>query len=168
MDWSPPGSSIHGILQARVLEWLAISPGIKAGSPTLLADALPSEPPVWATKWGKTEYLLKDYCPAPKYTSKGLHQVRPISMCLLAIYTCHLHTWMCLSNDLQIYETVFYHWNIFVIKLPCILDTINLSNLCTANIFLVHGLLMNIFICILILMKFTFFLLFGISCLLDV
>ena len=25
MDWSPPGSSVHGILQARVLEWVAIS-----------------------------------------------------------------------------------------------------------------------------------------------
>ena len=26
MDCSPPGSSIHGIFQARVLEWVAISP----------------------------------------------------------------------------------------------------------------------------------------------
>ena len=25
MDSSPPGSSVHGILQARVLEWVAIS-----------------------------------------------------------------------------------------------------------------------------------------------
>ena len=25
MDWSPPGSSVHGILQARILEWVAIS-----------------------------------------------------------------------------------------------------------------------------------------------
>ena len=25
MDYSPPGSSIHGILKARILEWLAIS-----------------------------------------------------------------------------------------------------------------------------------------------
>ena len=25
MDWSPPGSSIHGILQARILEWVVIS-----------------------------------------------------------------------------------------------------------------------------------------------
>ena len=25
MDYSPPGSSIHGILQARILEWVAIS-----------------------------------------------------------------------------------------------------------------------------------------------
>ena len=23
MDWSPPGSSVHGILQARILEWIA-------------------------------------------------------------------------------------------------------------------------------------------------
>ena len=25
VDWSPPGSSVHGILQARILEWVAIS-----------------------------------------------------------------------------------------------------------------------------------------------
>ena len=41
-----------GILQARILEWVAISfprdlpdPGIKPGSPALQADSLPSEPP---------------------------------------------------------------------------------------------------------------------------
>ena len=52
MDCSPPGSSIHGILQARVLEWVAISfsrdlpdPGFEPGSPALRADALPFEPP---------------------------------------------------------------------------------------------------------------------------
>ena len=26
MDGSPPGSSVHGILQARILEWVAIPP----------------------------------------------------------------------------------------------------------------------------------------------
>ena len=25
MDCSPPGSSVHGIFQARILEWVAIS-----------------------------------------------------------------------------------------------------------------------------------------------
>ena len=52
VDWSPPGYSVHGILQARILEWVAISfsrgssrPRIKPGSPTSQADALPSEPP---------------------------------------------------------------------------------------------------------------------------
>ena len=52
MNCSPLGSSVHGILQARILEWVAIpffrdlpSPGIKPRSPALQADSLPSEPP---------------------------------------------------------------------------------------------------------------------------
>ena len=52
MNCSPPGSSLHGILQARVLKWVAISfsrdlpdPGIEPGSPALQADTLTSEPP---------------------------------------------------------------------------------------------------------------------------
>ena len=51
MDCSPSGSSVHGILQARVVEWVAISfsgdlpnPGIKPRSSALRADTLPSEP----------------------------------------------------------------------------------------------------------------------------
>ena len=42
VDCSPPGSSVYGIFQARVLEWVAISfsrdlpdPGIEPGSPAL-------------------------------------------------------------------------------------------------------------------------------------
>ena len=52
MDCSLQGSSIHGIFQARVLEWVAISfsrglpdPGIEPRSPALQADTLLSEPP---------------------------------------------------------------------------------------------------------------------------
>ena len=51
VDCSPPGSSVHGISQARILEWVAISTGdlpdqgIEPRSPTLQADALTSEPP---------------------------------------------------------------------------------------------------------------------------
>ena len=52
MDYSLPGSAVHGIFQAIVLEWIAISfssgssnPGIKPGSLSLQTDALPSEPP---------------------------------------------------------------------------------------------------------------------------
>ena len=44
MDCSLSGSSVHGIFQARVLEWIAISFS-GGGSPALQADALPSEPP---------------------------------------------------------------------------------------------------------------------------
>ena len=52
VDCSLPGSSVHGILQARTLEWVAISfsrgsswPRIEPGYPALQADALTSEPP---------------------------------------------------------------------------------------------------------------------------
>ena len=52
MDCSPPGSSVHGILQARILEWVAISssrglphPGIEPRSPALRAYSLLFEPP---------------------------------------------------------------------------------------------------------------------------
>ena len=52
MDCSPPRSSVHGILQARILEWVAIffsrdlpNPVIEPGSPALQADSLLSEPP---------------------------------------------------------------------------------------------------------------------------
>ena len=56
MDSSPPGSSVHGVLEARILEWVAIAlswrspqPGLEPGSPALQADSLASEPPVKPT-----------------------------------------------------------------------------------------------------------------------
>ena len=52
MDHSPPVSSVHGILQAAILEWVAIpppgnlpDPGIEPESPVLQADSLPYERP---------------------------------------------------------------------------------------------------------------------------
>ena len=54
MDCSLPGSCVHGILQARILEWVAclppgdlLGPGIEPGSPALQADSLLTE------LWGK-------------------------------------------------------------------------------------------------------------------
>ena len=51
MDCSPPGSYVRGILQARILEWVAISfsrgssqPRDEPESPTFQADSLLSEP----------------------------------------------------------------------------------------------------------------------------
>ena len=54
--YSPPGSSVHGISQARFLEWIAISfsrrlpnPGIELMSPAFQVVSLPAEPP-WLPK----------------------------------------------------------------------------------------------------------------------
>ena len=69
MDCSPPGSSVHGILQVRILEWVAMPfsrgsslPGIESRSPELQADSLPFGPP------GKPVWHIADtyqtHCPS--------------------------------------------------------------------------------------------------------
>ena len=52
MDCSPPGSSVHGILQARILEWVAVyffrdlpDPGIGLRSPVMAGGFFTTEPP---------------------------------------------------------------------------------------------------------------------------
>ena len=58
MDSSPSGSSVHGIFQARMLEWAAISfcRGC-SGSPALQEDSLPSEPP----RTPKTDHMIQQF-----------------------------------------------------------------------------------------------------------
>ena len=50
MDYSLPGSSVHGILQVKKLEWVAFpspgdlpNPGMEPSSLTLQTDSLPAE-----------------------------------------------------------------------------------------------------------------------------
>ena len=53
MDCSPPGSSVRGILQARILEWVCHfllqeifpTPGIEPRSPALASGFVTTEPP---------------------------------------------------------------------------------------------------------------------------
>ena len=69
MVCGPPGSSVHGILQAEVLEWVAIpcsrgssQPRDQSWSPALWVDSLPSEPPgspTYLTVMTKTEAKLQ-------------------------------------------------------------------------------------------------------------
>ena len=94
MDCSPPGSSVHGILQARILEWVAIAstgelpnPGITPGSPAWQVDSLLSEPPgqpswsdhleqgssrsrIWCLRtWGEADIIIKEI----KSTVNAMH-----------------------------------------------------------------------------------------------
>ena len=63
MECSPPGSSIHGIFQARMLEWIAI-PFSKGSSPSrdwiqvsqIAGDSLHSEPP-WFLQIAKDLFI---------------------------------------------------------------------------------------------------------------
>ena len=59
VDCSPPGSSVHGVLQARILEWVAISfsrgssSGIEPTSPALQASLYGT------VKWGSRKQNLE-------------------------------------------------------------------------------------------------------------
>ena len=90
LDCRPPGFFVCGILQARILEWVAIpSPGdlpnlgIELGSPALQAGFLPSEPP--ERVWGRTkreslhsEWRPKNLLEAPEGSKKtSIGQARP-------------------------------------------------------------------------------------------
>ena len=85
MDCSLPGFSVHGIFQARTLEWVAIffsrylpNPGIKPRSPALQADALPSEPSE-KPKQVKVKAIQSclTLCNPVDYTVQGILQSTP-------------------------------------------------------------------------------------------
>ena len=53
MDWSLPGSSVHGIFQARILEWVAISFSRRSSQPrdwTQVSHIVGRRFTVWATR----------------------------------------------------------------------------------------------------------------------
>ena len=50
VDYSPPGSFVHGTCQARILGWVAVSfsrgsPGLKTASPALTGEFFTTETP---------------------------------------------------------------------------------------------------------------------------
>ena len=65
MNYSQPGFSVQGIIQARILEWVAISfsrgssqPRIEPRSPAFQVDSLPSDlpgKPMFSTRGSKYE-----------------------------------------------------------------------------------------------------------------
>ena len=81
MDCSLPGSSIHGIFQARILEWGAIS--FSRGSSwlrdwTLVSRMVGRRFTIWA-KWEKREVWLKSICHSRK--SQGAWLGVPCLLC---------------------------------------------------------------------------------------
>ena len=66
MDYSPPGSSVRGISQARILEWVALSfsrdlpgPGIKPSSPALARGFFYH----WATREAPSMFIIISQIP---------------------------------------------------------------------------------------------------------
>ena len=80
MDCSPPGSSVYGVLQARILGWVAVpfsrssQPKIEPRSSTLQVDSLPSEPPGMPKNTGVGSLsLLQQIFPTQELNQGLLH-----------------------------------------------------------------------------------------------
>ena len=61
VDCSPPGSSVHGNLQARILGWVSIP--FSRGSSQPREDSLPSEPPGKISQYAAAAAKLLQSCP---------------------------------------------------------------------------------------------------------
>ena len=70
MDRRSCPAAVHGVLQARILEWVAVpspgdlpNPGIEPRSSTLQVDSLPAEPqgkPIAKETINKTAYRVRE------------------------------------------------------------------------------------------------------------
>ena len=85
VDCSPPGSSVHESLQARILEWVTMpssrgssQPRIEPRSPALLADCLTSKPPRKLKNTGVGSLTLLQGIFPSKELNQGLLHCRQI------------------------------------------------------------------------------------------
>ena len=77
VDCSPPGSSVHGILQARILERVAIAfsrgfsqPRVESGFPVLQVE--PREAPLWYSRsFLEKTFLLFFYSTSQSWSACG-------------------------------------------------------------------------------------------------
>ena len=107
MDCSPPGSSVHGILQARILEWVAIPPlgdlpnsGMEPKSltsPALAGRFFTTEPP------GKPLRVFDH----PQKETAGPLSPSPQSLATSNLRPMHLPLWDIFISGITQY-TVFY------------------------------------------------------------
>ena len=89
-DCSPPGCLVHGVLQARILEWVAIPFPKGWGSPTLQADSSPSEPPGKPPQPGKQRPNVLSHVSVPR-PSLYHSRTRPLHRCILNVFP---DTWL--------------------------------------------------------------------------
>ena len=65
MDPTPPGSSVHGIFQARTLEWVAISFSRRSSRPrdwTWVSSIISRHLTIWATREDLSLYTITKRC----------------------------------------------------------------------------------------------------------
>ena len=109
MDCSPPGSSVHGILQARILEWVAISFSRGSSSPrdqTQVSCVSCIEGGFFTTEpLGKEQSIKQEKKKSPNLTKLTL-----LSGCVL-VYSCENFSWVHCQKRNCCGSQCMYHLN---------------------------------------------------------
>ena len=119
MDYSPPGSVVHGILQAGILEWVSIpppgdlpNPGINSAS--LMSPALAgrffSTSTMWEALWSECIYII--------YLNSFLCAVMLYTWCTviyLVLFNRYTYSWftsLCSGNQYNIVKQLYSNYKI--------------------------------------------------------
>ena len=118
MDCSPPGFSVHGILQARILEWVAISFSRRTSwlrDQTRVSCIAGRFFTSWATRETLASVLLEKLKLLVQiscwifltigYSSAFCRNIKPVCVCVCVCVTRHRNTWTYLTS----YETFLVH-----------------------------------------------------------
>ena len=149
MDCSPPGSTVHGISQARILEWVAIPFSRGSSRPSVptrvSADSLPSEPPGKSLKYPQTEtkYVIANWMDKFIRIRKTHFFLAPIQVgAWPSRWTCHDPY---LSEDIQLYFSQESNYQIiYKIKIlphvitPSSLMLLGVFQLLTLSVMVIH------------------------------
>ena len=118
MDCSPPGSSVHGILQARILEWVAMPSSRRSSQPrdlTQVSHIAGRFFTIWTTR------EAQEYCSGYVYICVCVCVCVCVCMCVciyiyIYIYP-HFKKNLLIKNTLFFFSTIGYFkiWNI----VPC-------------------------------------------------
>ena len=122
MDYDLPSSSVHGILQARVLEWVAISFSRGSSWPrdwTWVSHILGRCFTIWATREAK---LRKDL-------------LIPSFLRIFIRNEC----WILLNYFSESIEMIIWHFFILVIKMNCVLKQTCLSRIISCLVMMYYS-----------------------------
>ena len=122
MDCSSPGSSVHGILQARILVWVVMPSsrdllnwGIKPASPAspaLQVDSLPIEPIGKPQKWGDIRsnhslsrwQFIQYFLSLTLHLSKGFNNTCCVSPAAFLGLASSTQIWSRLNKQVMLYQ----------------------------------------------------------------
>ena len=110
MDCSPPGSSVHGVLQVRILEWAAMpssrgsyDPGVEPAS--LTSPALTGEFFTTRAPW---ESCRKKFRSGMELVGGHFLKIREISSFNYYIRGCYLESFPILCTDIMETERLYF------------------------------------------------------------